>query len=309
MAVVASSALVGAESLLALTPVVIKQTPVDHITAIWSRLLSSSILGYFLTTDHTLPQQEWAGAAALGYTNLLHIVTSYESFRHLSSGQAMSLLYTHPVWALCMDTWLSGSSLNWWELFYMGLASAGALLVHVRPNESILRPTSSHDGTRFFWGIFTGLLMAITEAGITVLLSLMNWKDPAKGVWVMSGSSSLWYLLSVSIYTMFHGFIYPKSTGTANETIWLTIFNSIALFGGYWLRSYAVTRLSVVAYSILSYSGLLASFLFGFLFLKERPGISSIFGILLILVSTYLLKDSFFTEIEKKAEEKADVMM
>jgi drug/metabolite transporter (DMT)-like permease len=54
------------------------------------------------------------------------------------------------------------------------------------------------------------------------------------------------------------------------------------MFSGYWLRFYAVPRLSVVTYSILSYAGLLASYLFGLVFLGERPGWWSLVGALLI---------------------------
>ena len=62
------------------------------------------------------------------------------------------------------------------------------------------------------------------------------------------------------------------------------------MFSGYWLRFFAVPRLSVVTYSILSYAGLMASYLFGMLFLGERPGWLSLLGAVLIVASGVLLQ-------------------
>ena len=62
------------------------------------------------------------------------------------------------------------------------------------------------------------------------------------------------------------------------------------MFSGYWLRFYAVPRLSVVTYSILSYAGLIAAYLFGLLFMGERPGWMSLIGAVMILVSGVLLQ-------------------
>jgi drug/metabolite transporter (DMT)-like permease len=74
------------------------------------------------------------------------------------------------------------------------------------------------------------------------------------------------------------------------EAILMTMFHSVSLFSGYWLRNYAITRLSTTTFSILSYSGLLAAYLFGIVFVKETPGWMSVLGAATILVSgVYLL--------------------
>ena len=98
----ASAAIVSAESILALTPIAIKKSPLDPVSAIWSRILSSAVLAYALTSDRTLTTSELGGAAVLGYTNLLHIASSYEAFRNLPAGQAMSIFYTYPLWNLVL---------------------------------------------------------------------------------------------------------------------------------------------------------------------------------------------------------------
>jgi drug/metabolite transporter (DMT)-like permease len=73
------------------------------------------------------------------------------------------------------------------------------------------------------------------------------------------------------------------------------------MFSGYWLRFYAVPRLSTVTYSILSYAGLLASYLFGLAFLGEKPGWMSLVGAALIVAGGVLLQT-----LPKNEENKQD---
>jgi drug/metabolite transporter (DMT)-like permease len=81
----------------------------------------------------------------------------------------------------------------------------------------------------------------------------------------------------------------PDSKGSLNDITWLSLFHGFTMFSGYWLRFFAVPRLSTVTYSILSYAGLLASYIFGVLFLKEHPGWISLIGAAIIVVSGFLL--------------------
>ena len=276
----AAAALVGAESILALTPVVIKKTPLDPISAIWSRILSSAALGYAITGDKKIERKEWAGAGMLGYFNLLHVATSYESFRHLPAGQAMSLLYTYPMWNLVLGSLFGGESIKPKEWAYMGLALVGSLFLNMGPGA----PAEAHMVKKpvAWWGILMGLIMAITESAMHTTLKKLGWRDPAKSVWVVNSSAS-----------DTGGLAAPKITNggaTWMDVAQLTAFHSVSMFSGYWLRFFAIPRLSVVTYSILSYAGLLAAYLFGFLFLGERPGWMSLFGALMILAAGILLQ-------------------
>ena len=312
----AGAALVGAESILALTPIAIKQTPLDPISAIWSRVGSSAVLGWLLTGDRSLPRSEWAGATALGHVNLLHIASSYEAFRNLPAGQAMSLLYTYPLWNLVFGSVFGGEKIQAREYGMISLAALGSLLLNQDPGP--VAESALGRKPRAGWGIFMGLLMALTESGMHTLLRGLNWKDAAKSVWVVNGSAAGWLgaflgadwlldTLGISTDTgVGHsGTVKKKAGATWMDAFWLTAFHSISMFSGYWLRFYAVPRLSVVTYSILSYAGLLASYLFGLVFLGERPGWISLLGMVLILVSGLILqfltpKEDGPTPTEKK---------
>lgn len=286
----ASAAIVAAESILALTPIAIKKSPLDEVSAVWSRVLSSGILGYLLTGDRGLPRGEWGTAGALGLTNLLHITSSYESFRNLPAGQAMSLLYTYPLWNMVLGALVGNENISPREFGFMGLAVLGSFLLNTDPGatgETALGRTPSAP-----WGIAMGLVMALTESVMHVLLRGIGWRDAAKSVWVVNGSAGLWLGAAQLIQSLFNGGVkmIGLRSGTVEDAVSLTAFHGISMFSGYWLRFYAVPRLSVVTYSILSYAGLLASYIFGFLFMGEKPGWISLLGMALILISGILLQ-------------------
>ena len=94
-------------------------------------------------------------------------------------------------------------------------------------------------------------------------------------------------------------------TGSWSDALTLTAFHGVSHFTGYWLRFFAVPRLSVVTYSILSYAGLLASYLFGLVFLGERPGWISLLGAALIVVSGYFLQRISREEDPQRPAEEA----
>lgn len=301
----ASAAIIAAESILALTPIAIKKSPLDEVSAVWSRVLSTGILGYLLAGDRTLPQAEWGTATALGITNLLHITTSYESFRNLPAGQAMSLLYTYPMWNLVLGVLVGGEHITPREFGFMGLAVVGSILLNTDPGpvgEAALatRPSAP-------WGIAMGLIMALTESVMHTLLRKVGWRDAAKSVWVVNSSAGAWLGISQLVQSFFNGGVRMVGVqgGTVADAISLTAFHSISLFSGYWLRFFAVPRLSVVSYSILSYAGLLASYLFGFLFMGEKPGWISVLGMVLIIISGIFLQMTAPAAEERPKEESA----
>ncbi len=284
MAAVAGASLVAAESILALTPVAIKKTPLDPISAIWSRTLSSSALGYLLAGDRSLTgAKEWTSAVALGHANLLHIASSYESFRNLPAGQAMSLLYTYPLWNLVLNATLGDESFTAREYGLMALAAVGSVLLNQDPGHAVA--PASGGKPRYWWGVSMGLVMALTESAMHFILRQLGWRDAAKSVWVVNGSASVWLGASQLLQELFFDGKGTEVKGSWWDTALLTAFHGVTMFSGYWLRFFAVPRLSVVTYSILSYAGLLASYIYGLFILGERPGWMSVVGALLILAS------------------------
>jgi drug/metabolite transporter (DMT)-like permease len=298
----ATAAIVAAESILALTPIAIKASPLDEISAVWSRILTTGVLGYLLTGERSLPSGEWATAASLGLANLLHITTSYESFRNLPAGQAMSLLYTYPLWNLVLGSVFGGEKISQRQFGFMGLAVLGSFLLNTDPGQAAHAARGRAPSAP--WGIAMGLIMAFTESVMHTLLRGIGWRDAAKSVWVVNGSASVW-LAATQLVSGSVSSVSLKRGGTWTDAALLTGFHGFSLFSGYWLRFYAVPRLSVVTYSILSYAGLLASYLFGFLFMGEQPGWLSLLGMALIIASGLLIQ-MYAPPDENEAETTAE---
>ena len=288
----ASTAIVAAESILALTPIAIKKTPLDPMSAIWSRILSSTVIGAAIVKDRKMSRKDWVAAGGLGYTNLLHIASSYEAFRNLPAGQAMSLLYTYPLWNLVFGSLFAGEKVSVREYGLMAVAALGSIMLNMDPGHATPAASAGGKAVNPTWGVAMGLVMALTESGMHTLLRWAGWMDPAKSVLVVNAAAGAWLGGFQGLQSLVgggDGHVGLRS-GTWLDAVWLTAFHGITMFSGYWLRFYAVPRLSVVTYSILSYAGLIAAYLFGLLFMGERPGWMSLIGAVMILVSGVLLQ-------------------
>jgi drug/metabolite transporter (DMT)-like permease len=137
-----------------------------------------------------------------------------------------------------------------------------------------------------------GLVMALTESGMITLLKDLNWQDPAKSVWVVNTSASVWFGLALIVQGLLTGSDRADilESGTWWDAAVLTAFHSVTMFSGYWLRYYAIPRLSTVSFAILSYAGLLASYMFGLVIVGERPGWMSVVGAAIIVGSGLALR-------------------
>jgi drug/metabolite transporter (DMT)-like permease len=218
------------------------------------------------------------------------VASSYESFRHLPAGQAMSLLYTYPFWNLVFVSVFNREKILEREYWIMGVAAVGSVLLNMDPGHAA--PTTLGRKANPWWGLLMGIVMALTESGMHTILKELNWMDAAKSVWVVNASASVWFGGALFLQELFFGGSRDpvSEKGTWWDAVLLTLFHGVSLFSGYWLRYYAVPRLPTVTYSILSYAGLLASYLFGYFFLGEHPGWLSLVGAAIIIGSGLALQ-------------------
>jgi len=274
----AVAAATAAESILALTPIAIKKSPLDLVSTVWSRILSSAVLGFLLSNDHSVKQTELASAAALGLTNLVHVASSYESFRNLPAGQAMSILYTYPFWNLVFESVFRGQTVTPSQYGIIAGAMGGSVLMNM-DSRTVVSDSPTVSKPNRVWGTVMAFLMAFTESGMYTLIKSLGWTDSAKLVWLLNTGAAIWLTIASVFMTLT-----PATRVWSYDMLVLTAFHSISLFSGYWLRFYAIPRLSAVTYSMLSYSGLLAAFLYGALFVGETPGVLSLVGAAIIAV-------------------------
>ena len=74
----------------------------------------------------------------------------------------------------------------------------------------------------------------------------------------------------------------------ARPSVWgpMVLFNSLIGFAGYALRFWAIPRVSTATFGLLSFVGVVASFLFGWWFAGEKPTMMAAVGAGLISVAS-----------------------
>jgi drug/metabolite transporter (DMT)-like permease len=221
----------------------------------------------------------------------------------------MALLYTYPLWNLVLGALFGRETIDTEEWAGISVAAVGSALLSTDV-EDAAEPGIGRK-PRWGWGVAMGLLMAITESAMHTILKGLKWMDAAKSVWVVNASASVWLGLAVAVqWLLGDGKVAATQiSGAATwlDAFWLTAFHAVTMFSGYWLRFFAVPRLTTVSYSMLSYAGLFASYLFGLLFLGERPGWISLLGAALIVAGGAIIQvvGGGVAEMEGEGEEIA----
>jgi drug/metabolite transporter (DMT)-like permease len=279
-----SSIVLLSEAALALYPILIKSVPTNLGTQLVSRLLTYSVLGFLFASPSDI-QQTWGNASGLlrtfglGSITLLHIASSYFAFSSLPTGISMSLFYTYPVFNILGAALFFQESFGLKELLLVAVAFLGAILVsfaHKNTQDNLNESVS--------WkGISTGILAALTESAMYFAVRTAKQPDPFYAILELY-PAALPLLLGI-LFFMKSPIDFRLSTWTP-----MILFNSIVGFVGYCLRFYAIPRLSTVVFSLLSFVGVIASFIWGYLFVDEIPSSLSVLGGSLIAAAAAFIK-------------------
>jgi drug/metabolite transporter (DMT)-like permease len=218
---------------------------------------------------------------ATGLLNLLHVGSSYIGFDQLAAGNAMALFYTYPVWNILGAALLFGEKIQLRSLPWIGVALLGTL--------ALVQPTRSN------WtavGVVAALLAALTETGIYLWFKSHKEGEsdqPWTKMTQMYGSSGVLWTVGVIVATAL-GLIGKsafKLSGGSLGTILL--FNSLVGFAGYALRFYLIPKVSTVAFSALSFFGVISAYLLSWLFTSEVPTLTQLGGAIAIVVANAVL--------------------
>lgn len=295
------------EAALSLYPILIKKVDTNLATQLVARLVTYSTLGFALASPSDI-KQTWGTSSGilrsglLGIMTLLHITSSYLAFQQLPAGISMSLFYSYPIFNLIGAALGFGESFGAFQIFLITIAFLGVLLVsYSSKDESDPANANANDNANanekegFFnfsslnWvGILAGLTAAITESGMyfavkTAKTSSKNGEPPNPFYAVLE-------LYPAALPLLLAGIAYFKQKIDFRLETWIPmiLFNSIVGFIGYCLRFYAIPRVPTFLFSILSFIGIITSFIWGYLFVGEVPSWLSIIGGSLIGVSAGL---------------------
>ena len=301
--------LIGSEVALSLYPQLIKLIPTTIEIQVATRCITYSVLaiiGYYIhninnivhTSTNIFPLTSYIG---MGLVNIIHITSSYICFNTLSSGVGFSIFYMYPIFNLLGKTLIYNEKIDIINYIYMLISILGVYLIYKHKNDNnnpetnqvTIPETKQKNFTTINnllntkntnIGIVAGIVSALTES----IIYFMVKTNPASvspfiqllKTYLLGGILSIIYLL------------YNITTNLGLDYhYWITLilFNAIAGFVGYLLRFIMIPKLSTLLFNSLIFTGVIFSYIWGYILSKEPITYSNVSGTLLILTSIFLI--------------------
>jgi drug/metabolite transporter (DMT)-like permease len=282
------------EVILSLYPILIKSVPTSLFSQYFARFLVFPALAILVGGVGDF-WKAWGepGAALqstlLGGLNLAHIGCSYYAFANLLPGVAVSLFYLYPIFNIIAGRIFFGERLSSWIVPILVLAFVGTVLVAGAAGAADSQAGNPPQPGTTWLAIAAAIGAALTETAIFVFVKKYPRESPFYAVQSLYPAG----LAALGLASFFNNNKAPFNLDfTAKNWKWLLGFNALLGFTGYTSRFYSMPRLSSAIFSILSFVGVLASFLWGIVFLGQAPTLGGLIGGLLIASTIFLLRIS-----------------
>ena len=310
--------LLGSEVALSLYPQLIKLIPTTIEIQVATRCITYSILaiiGYYITKPNTInttakTTQTTITTILMGLVNIIHIISSYMCFNILSSGVGYSIFYIYPIFNLLGRTFIYNEKIDSINYIYMFISILGVYLIYKQNTntntntkiEYVPEPKIEKIETiePFFnvndilntknttSGIVAGIVSALTESIIYFMvkdnpISVSPYTQLLK-TYLLGGILSVIYLIQSIITNT------PTIT-SLDYHYWITLilFNAIIGFSGYLLRFIMIPQLSTLLFNSLIFTGVIFSYIWGYILSNEPITYNNVSGTLLILSSIFLI--------------------
>lgn len=287
--VLAEALVLISEITLASYPILIKAVPTNLFTQIVSRMLTYGGLAIlFLLNDRKqLASVAPSGLFGGGLLNLLHIATSYKAFSELPAGNAMAIFYAYPVWNLLGAWLLLGETVPMASMPWIILAVIGMLMVANPQLDRLLTMEKP-------FATVCAVLSGVTESAIYFFFKLMGKEEGTfKGMFELYGGSAMWLLPVVLAGSLgiqpISGIQLPTIDFSWKVWMPMLLFNIFVGFTGYAMRFAAIPMVSTMIFSTLNFVGIVAAYLFGYLFDGTKPSWMSVGGAAAIIVANAVL--------------------
>ena len=263
----------ASESLLSLYPIFVKKIGLSMTLQMWTRtlayvLISALFVNWSMVSGALLTKE----GIGLALVNLVHVFFSYEGFKHLDSGVSFAIFNTYPLMILL----LSGAT---WKTAYAFVLLALGFFVYDEMGQTKM----SSPNPDFVYGLAMILLAALTEAFIYFLVKMVKTTNHWNHVFIS-------YALGLVAMTLY--MINNENVGEVFTNVRVGIATALNGFigsVGYFLRFYAAYRLDAGIYSVLSYFGIIMSYVYGILFNNETLTLWKVLGTISVFVSKALL--------------------
>lgn len=239
----------------------------------------------------------------LAVVNLSHIFFSYEGFRHLDSGVSFAIFNTYPIMILIIASsfgTLANITKSDYVKYLLVLAGLAFFIYgnfaeskenteNTERNEPKVATESFKDdgnpeNPHFLYGLAMILLAAFTEALIYFLVRRVKTENHWNHVFI----SYFLGAVAMTAYVFYaDGFSAAKVAETLNQTRVgvATALNGFIGSVGYFLRFYASYNLEASVFAILSYFGIIMSYVYGIAFNNESLTLPKVLGTLCIVGS------------------------
>jgi drug/metabolite transporter (DMT)-like permease len=130
----------------------------------------------------------------------------------------------------------------------------------------------------------------MTESAIYFFFKFMGKEESTfKGMFELYGGSFMW-MLPVILGSSFGDMAaLPKIDFSWKIWLPMLLFNIFVGFTGYAMRFAAIPMVSTLIFSTLNFVGIVAAYLFGYLFQGEKPSWTAMAGALAIIVANAVL--------------------
>ena len=286
----AEALVLGSEITLSAYPILIKSVPTNLWTQVVSRMGVYGLMSFLAMMvkepgqfTKIIPTQR-AGA---GLLNLLHVGTSYKAFKDLPAGNAMAIFYAYPIWNL-LGAWIFlGEKISADSLIWVGMALAGMVMI-AQPDVGTLLDTNKS------LALLCAVLSGVTESAIYFYFKILGKNEQEgtlKRMFELYGGSFAWILMALMGSSLSAPISTQMPTLDLSWKVWLPmlLFNGLVGFGGYLMRFSAIPLVSTLVFSMLSLIGIVAAFIFGYLFEGEKPSWMALAGSILIIVANGVL--------------------
>lgn len=270
--------IITSEIALASYPILIKSVPTNLWTQIVSRMAVYGGLALtILLSQNKVSSVSPVALAGGGLLNLLHIATSYKAFSDLPAGNAMAIFYAYPIWNLIGAAAL-GEPIPLSSLPWLALAVLGMLMIAQPDTSARMKPL----------GTLSAVLSGVTESAIYFFFKLMKRNEGTfNGMFELYGGSFLWMLPVLLVGLLPKTPLKGLPVLDTSWKVWgpMLLFNVLIGFTGYAMRFASIPMVSTMVFSMLNFIGIVAAYVFGYIFQNERPSWLAIGGSAAILIA------------------------
>jgi drug/metabolite transporter (DMT)-like permease len=275
------------ELVLSLYPILIKTVNTNIFTQILARFLVFPTLALAFGSAYDFkaiwgsPYETFVGLLH-NLLNLGHVASSYIAFKNLPVGTAISLFYLYPIFNIISGALLFEESVSFTAIILITIAFIGTYLIATSHKNKV---DTEENKKKHDYGVIMGIMAAVTETMIFIFIK-SNTDAQASPYYTVNHlyPAGLAMLLAYSIFN-------SKIVDTSSLN-WVKLigFNALLGFTGYIARFYAIPKIPTIVFSLLSFFGVTFGYMWGILFIGDKPTSQAIIGGGLIAGATAVLR-------------------